>query len=73
MSGYLTGTTQVIVWPSLIEKQKREVLDATLLTVYGVWQRDGASMHLIAKRLVDHTALLGALNTLSNKIYGYFV
>ncbi|WP_194724087.1 error-prone DNA polymerase [Noviherbaspirillum malthae] len=62
-----TGTTQVIVWPSLVDKQKREVLDAKLLTVYGVWQRDGASMHLIAKRLVDHTALLGALNTVKSR------
>jgi error-prone DNA polymerase len=62
-----TGTTQVIIWPSLIEKQKREVLNATLLTVYGVWQRDGASTHLIAKRLVDHTSMLGALNNIKSR------
>jgi error-prone DNA polymerase len=62
-----TGTTQVIVWPSLVEKQKKEVLNATLLTVYGVWQRDGASTHLIAKRLVDHTAMLGDLNNIKSR------
>jgi error-prone DNA polymerase len=62
-----TGTTQVIIWPSLVENQKKEVLNATLLTVYGVWQRDGASTHLIAKRLVDHTPLLGALNNLKSR------
>jgi error-prone DNA polymerase len=62
-----TGTTQVIIWPSLVEKQKKEVLNATLLTVYGVWQRDGAATHLIAKRLVDHTAMLGALNSIKSR------
>ncbi|WP_194727205.1 error-prone DNA polymerase [Noviherbaspirillum malthae] len=62
-----TGTTQVIIWPSLVEKQKREVLNATLLTVYGVWQRDGASTHLIAQRLVDHTEMLGALSIIKSR------
>jgi len=40
---------------------------ARLLAVYGVWQRDSDSAvcHLVAKRLVDMTPLLGALTTQS--------
>jgi len=62
-----TGSTNVIVWKSLKEKQRPELLRARLLAVYGVWQRDrdSAVCHLVAKRLVDMTPLLGALTTQS--------
>jgi error-prone DNA polymerase len=57
-----TGVTNVIVWPGLMEKQRKELLNARLLTVYGVWQREGEVMHLIAKRVVDHSVMLGSLS-----------
>ena len=60
-----TGNVNVIVWPSLVEQQRREVLSAPLLGVYGVWQREGEVRHLVAKRLVDLSHLLGALDTRS--------
>ena len=60
-----TGNVNVIVWPSLVEQQRKEVLGATLLGVYGVWQREGAVRHLVAKRLVDMSQLLGRLDTTS--------
>jgi error-prone DNA polymerase len=60
-----TGTVNVIVWPDFFERYRKEVLAARLMTVYGVWQRDeetgGEVMHLLARRVVDHTALLGRL------------
>ncbi|MEN3362807.1 MAG: error-prone polymerase [Burkholderiales bacterium] len=56
-----TGVTNVIVWPGLLEKQRKEILNASLLTVYGVWQCEGEVMHLIAKRVVDHSSMLGDL------------
>ena len=60
-----TGTVNVIVWPDLFERYRKEVLAARLMTVYGLWQRDedtgGEVMHLLARRVVDHTALLGRL------------
>jgi error-prone DNA polymerase len=58
-----TGNINVIVWPTLVEQQRREVLNAPLLGVYGVWQREGEVTHLVAKRLVDMSHLLGRLNT----------
>jgi error-prone DNA polymerase len=56
-----TGATNVIVWPALVEKQRREVLGSTLLGVYGIWQCQNEVRHLVAKRLVDLSHLLGRL------------
>jgi error-prone DNA polymerase len=60
-----TGNVNVIVWASLVEQQRREVLSSSLLGVYGVWQREGEVRHLVAKRLVDMSYLLGKLDTKS--------
>ncbi len=60
-----TGAVNVIVWPNVVEAQRRALLASTLLTVYGVWQREGEVRHLVAKTLVDHSALLQGLATKS--------
>jgi len=60
-----TGNINVIVWPSLARQQRREVLQAPLLGMYGVWQREGEVRHLVAKRLVDMSALLGRIGARS--------
>ncbi len=56
-----TGQVNIIVWPQLADAQRQPLLAARLLTVYGVWQQEGAVRHLIAKKLVDHSALLATL------------
>jgi error-prone DNA polymerase len=56
-----TGAVNVIVWPQVVEQQRRPLLASTLLTVYGVWQREGEVRHLVARKLVDHSALLQGL------------
>jgi len=60
-----TGAVNVIVWPAVAQAQRTPLLAATLLTVYGVWQRDSegpdAVQHLVARRLVDHSFLLQGL------------
>ncbi|RFU48194.1 error-prone DNA polymerase [Paraburkholderia sp. DHOC27] len=60
-----TGNVNVIVWPSLLERQRKEVLGASLLAVYGVWQCEGEVRHLVAQRLVDMSHLLGGLQSQS--------
>ncbi|MDL2337391.1 MAG: error-prone DNA polymerase [Pseudomonadota bacterium] len=66
-----TGTVNVIVWPAVALAQRQPLIGATLLTVYGQWQRhtdaqgEHAVMHLVATRLIDHTALLHGLVTRS--------
>ncbi|MDO9196893.1 error-prone DNA polymerase, partial [Rhodoferax sp.] len=68
-----TGQVNVIVWKSLRERQRTELLRSRLLAVYGVWQRDaetgGEVRHLIAGHLKDLTPLLGALATQSRDFH----
>ena len=56
-----TGIINVVLWNQLIQKHRREALGSRLLTVYGVWQSESGVKHVIAKRLVDHSHLLGNL------------
>lgn len=60
-----TGITNVIIWPALVEKQRKEVLNSQLMTVYGIWQSKDEVRHLVAKRIVDHSELLGDLSVSS--------
>ena len=68
-----TGSVNVIVCKSLREQQPSELLPSRLMAVSGVWQRDvesgGEVRHLIAKRRVDLTALLGALATQNREFH----
>jgi error-prone DNA polymerase len=64
-----TGHVQVIVWRSLKERQRPEVLRARLLAVYGQWQRQGDVKNLIAHKLADMTPLLGRLSTTSRDFH----
>ena len=59
------GSVQVIVWKRLRERQRRELLAARLLGVYGLWQREGEVRNLIARHLVDLSSWLGRLGTSS--------
>jgi error-prone DNA polymerase len=56
-----TGCINVVVWRHLVERQRAELLRARLLGVHGVVERDGEVVHLVARRLVDYSALLGPL------------
>ncbi len=56
-----TGRTNLIVWPRLVERQPREVLQARLLAVSGHMQREGEVVHVVAWCLIDETPLLGGL------------
>ena len=56
-----TGAVNVIVWPQVAEAQRKPLLASTLLTVYGIWQREGEVRHLVARKLVDHSELLQGL------------
>jgi error-prone DNA polymerase len=64
-----TGTTNVIVWRDLGDRQRRELLGARLMAVYGRLERQGEVVHLIAGRLVDLTPMLGQLATRSRDFH----
>lgn len=56
-----TGNINVIVWSSLVESQRRELLASKLMTVHGKLEKEGEVIHLIAHRLIDDSHLLGRL------------
>ncbi|WP_294768267.1 error-prone DNA polymerase [uncultured Rhodoferax sp.] len=68
-----TGSVNVIVWRSAKEQFRDVVYRARLMAVYGIWQRDdesgGEVRHVVAKRLVDLTHLLGDLATTSRDFH----
>jgi error-prone DNA polymerase len=64
-----TGTINVVVWNSVVTRQRRELLSASLLAVYGIVERKGDVVHLVAGKLVDHSALLGSLVTQSRDFH----
>lgn len=55
------GNTNVIVWNSIAERQRRGLLQAQLLGVIGEVQREGEVLHVVATQLEDRTPLLGGL------------
>jgi error-prone DNA polymerase len=56
-----TGSINLIVWSSVAEAQRRPLLESRLLEVQGELQHQHGVMHVIAKRLIDRTSLIGEL------------
>ena len=62
-----TGTVNAIVWPAVVDSQRKPLLAARLLTLFGRWQRqegsddDAAVMHLVVMKAIDHSSLLNGL------------
>ncbi len=56
------GIVNVICLLTLVEQFCREVMGAQLLGVHGIWQSESNARHLVAKRLLDLTHLLGELD-----------
>lgn len=53
-----TGHANLIVWPSVFERQRRLLLSATMLACHGKVQREGEVIHVIADRLTDLSEML---------------
>jgi error-prone DNA polymerase len=64
-----TGHVNVVVWRALSERQRRELLGSRLMAVHGVIEREGEVVHLVARQLVDESALLGRLTTRSRDFH----
>ncbi|MEF8721497.1 MAG: error-prone DNA polymerase [Candidatus Accumulibacter delftensis] len=64
-----TGLANIVVHSRLVEQQRHELLGARLLGVLGQVQREGQVVHLVAKRLVDLSSLLGRLPTASRNFH----
>ncbi|MCE7897175.1 MAG: error-prone DNA polymerase, partial [Gammaproteobacteria bacterium PRO8] len=56
-----TGQVNLIIRERLALQQRRILLQATLMAVWGKLQREGDVLHVIAGRLEDYSSLLGRL------------
>ena len=53
-----TGVANLVVWPQLLERQRRLILSAGMISVEGRVQREGGTTHVISHRLHDLSAEL---------------
>ncbi len=60
-----TGQINVILWKKVAEAYRPALLNARLLGISGELQIEGKVIHVIAKRLFDHTEMLGSLSVRS--------
>jgi error-prone DNA polymerase len=56
-----TGIVNVVVWPKVFARNRRVVMSAQFLEVYGRIEREGLVIHLVAERLVDRSDQLRSL------------
>jgi error-prone DNA polymerase len=53
-----TGHANLIVWPSVFDRQRRILLSATMLACRGKLQKEGEVIHVVAEEITDLSALL---------------
>ncbi|MDT7953134.1 MAG: error-prone DNA polymerase [Acetobacteraceae bacterium] len=53
-----SGIANLIVWPSIFERQRRLVLTASMLAAHGKVQKESGVTHVIVEKLVDLSGLL---------------
>jgi len=56
-----TGVANLVIWPSLYEKQRRLILTASMMGVEGRVQREGEVVHVVVMRLHDLSGELAGL------------
>jgi error-prone DNA polymerase len=56
-----TGCSNLIVWKKVADEQRDVLLNARLMGVSGELQKEGKVIHVIVRRMFDHSELLGEL------------
>jgi error-prone DNA polymerase len=64
-----TGIANLIVWPSVQDEQRAQVLGSRLMVVQGEIQNEDGVVHVIAKRIHDRTHWLGQLPACSRDFH----
>ena len=57
-----TGVANLVVWPKVMEANRKTVMQARLIDVHGVVQRDGDVIHVVAHVLTDRSDALARLS-----------
>ncbi len=60
-----SGCVNLIVWKKIADEQRDVLLHARLMGVEGELQKEGKVIHVIARKLIDHSGLLGELSVKS--------
>jgi error-prone DNA polymerase len=56
-----TGNINIIVWSSILERYRAEILQGQLLQIKGTIEREGEVIHVVAGHVVDYTYLLESI------------
>ena len=56
-----TGIANLVIWPSLYEKQRQVILSSGMMAAYGRIQREGDVVHLVAHRLTDSSSVFASI------------
>ena len=56
-----TGIANLVIWPSLYEKQRRIIVSAGMMAAHGRIQREGEVVHLVAQHLTDLSPALASV------------
>ncbi|HEX6260560.1 MAG TPA: error-prone DNA polymerase, partial [Woeseiaceae bacterium] len=62
-----TGHANLIVWRKTAEEQRGVLLGARLMGIEGELQIEGKVIHVIVRKMIDHSRLLGALTVSSRE------
>ena len=63
------GPVNIIVWSKVVERFRKEVLHAQMVSVYGKTQREQGVEHLVARKIEDLSWMLGELSTHSRNFH----
>jgi error-prone DNA polymerase len=63
-----TGHANLIVWSSVFDRQRRELLSATMLSCRGKLQKEGEVIHVVAEQITDLSELLRSVGDDSRAI-----
>lgn len=67
-----TGFANIVVWSTIFEKYRKEILRSKLFMVAGKIQVEGEVIHVIAQRCFDMSGLLKDLTAANDNITGVF-
>ncbi|HUD95912.1 MAG TPA: error-prone DNA polymerase [Woeseiaceae bacterium] len=60
-----TGHINLIVWKKIADRQREVLLNARLMGVFGELQIESGVIHIIVRKMIDHTGMLGELQVVS--------
>lgn len=60
-----TGFINLVVWERIAERQRKVLLGAKIVAVYGETQKQDGVLHVIVRRMVDKSSLLSSFSVRS--------